>query len=98
MSTKKEYTIEELETQYKQVEENREALAKLITQKKQEEKERKEKELALKKETRRKEVDDAIANCKALLKAYMHDYGIYSYTSSDDDDTIFNSRFWNWVW
>ena len=96
MSTKKEYTIEELEAQYKLGEENQKTLKAHIEQKKKEEKEFREAQLALEKETRKKEVDDAIAKCKTLVKAYMHDYGIYSFTSTDDD-TIFSSKFWNWI-
>lgn len=97
MSTKKEYTIEELEAQYKLAEEKRNALKQQIEQKKREEEELREAQLALEKEARKKEVDDAIAKCKALIKSYMHDYGVYSFTSSGDDE-VFNSRFWNWVW
>ena len=97
MSTKKEYTIEELETQYKLAEEKRRALKQQIEERKKEEEELREAKLALEKETRKKEVDEAIAKCKQLVKAYMHDYGIYSFISTDDD-TIFSSKFWNWIW
>lgn len=97
MSTKKEYTIEELEAQYKLAEEKRDALKQQIEQKKKEEKELRETQLALEKESRKKEVDDAIVKCKTLIKAYMDDYGLYSFTSTDDNN-IFNSRFWNWIW
>ena len=97
MSTKKEFTIEELEAQYKEAEENQKALREQIEQKKKEEKELRESQLALEKETRKKEVDKAIAKCKTLVKAYMHDYGVYSFSSTGDDD-IFNSKFWNWIW
>lgn len=97
MSTKKEYTIEELEAQYKAAEEKQKELKQQIEQKKKEEKELREAKLAKEKDARKKEVDESIAKCKALIKAYMHDYGVYSFTSSGDDE-IFNSRFWNWVW
>lgn len=97
MSTKKEFTIEELEAQYKQAEENQRALREQIEQKKKEEKELRESQLALEKETRKKEVDDAVDKCKKLIKAYMHDYSVYSFKSTDDDD-IFSSKFWNWIW
>lgn len=101
MATKKErieeYTIEELEEQYKLAEEKRNALKDQIEQKKREEEELREAQLALEKENRKKEVDEAIAKCKELLKAYMHDYGVYAFKSTDDD-AIFNSKFWNWVW
>ena len=97
MSTKKEYTIEELEAQYKEAEEKRKVLKEQIEQKKREEEELREAQLALEKETRKREVDEAITKCKELVKAYMHDYGIYSF-SSTDDDAIFSSKFWNWIW
>ena len=97
MSTKKEFTIEELEAQYKQAEESQKVLREQIEQKKKEEKELRESKLALEEETRKKEVDEAISKCKTLVKAYMHDYGVYSFTSSGDDE-IFSSKFWNWIW
>ena len=97
MSTKKEYTIEELEAQYRLAEEKRNALRKQIEQRKKEEEELREAQLTLEKETRKKEVDDAIAKCKELVKAYMHDYGIYAF-SSTDGDSIFSSKFWNCIW
>ena len=64
--------------------------------KKQEEKRLQEAKLSAEKEKRKKEVDEAIANCKALTKAYMRDYGIYSFTSTDDD-SFFSSKFWNLI-
>lgn len=97
MSIKKEYTIEELEAQYKLAEEKTNALKQQIEQRKQEEKELREAQLTLEKEIRKKEVDEAIEKCKELIKAYMHDYGIYSFKSTDDEP-IFNSKFWNWIW
>lgn len=97
MSTKKEYTIEELEAQYKLADEKRNALKKQIEQKKKEEEELREAQLALEKDARRKEVDESIAKAKELLKAFINDYGIYSFTSTDDD-TVFSSRFWNLIY
>ena len=64
--------------------------------KKQEEKKLQEAKLAAEKEKRKNEVDNAIANCKALIKAYINDYGIYSFTSTNDD-AFFSSKFWNMV-
>ena len=43
--------------------------------KKREEEKRKQAELALKKETRKKEVEEALDNYQKLAKAYMEDYG-----------------------
>ena len=92
MSTKKEYTLEELEAQYKTIEENRNALKQQIDQKKKEEKEAREAKLAKEKKARKKEVDEALVKYKTLLRAYMDDYGIYSCVIEDD---IFSSKFWN---
>ena len=64
--------------------------------KKIEEEKAKKAKLDAEKETRKKEVDDALQNYKKLLSAYMNDYGIYSFKSDDDFD-IFNSKFWNFI-
>ena len=56
--------------------------------KKIEERKRKKAELALEKEMRTKEVDDAWTNYVTLLKAYVKDYGSYSMSTGDSDDTL----------
>jgi glucose-6-phosphate isomerase len=97
MSTKKEYTIEELEAQYKLAEEKRNALKQQIEQKKKEEEELREAKLVLEKDTRKKEVDEALEKYKKLLKAYIDDYGIYSCTTDGDAFDLFNTKFWNLI-
>jgi chromosome segregation ATPase len=97
MSTKKDFTIEELKKQCAEAERNFKLLNAQLEEKEREEKELREAKLAMEKDARKEEVDACIAHCKELVKAYMHDYGIYSFTSTDDD-TIFSSRFWNWIW
>ena len=97
MSTKKEYTIEELEAQYKLAEEKRNALKQQIEQKKKEEEELREAQLAKEKDARKKEVDEALEKYKTLLRAYMRDYGAYSYISDDNIFDMFNSKFWNQI-
>lgn len=92
----KEYTLAELEEQYKKLEADQKALRVQIEHKKKEEKRLRQQKLAKDKDARKKEVDDAIMNCKTLIKAYMDDYGLYSFTSSNDNE-IFNSKFWNLV-
>ena len=91
-----EYTLAELEEQYEKTEAIQRALKVKIDQKIKEEERLKQQKLANEKKTRKKEVDDAITNCKALIKGYMQDYGIYSFTSSGDDE-IFSSKFWNLI-
>ena len=97
MSTKKEYTIEELEAQYKLAEEKRNSLKQQIEQKKKEEEELKKAKFDMEKSARKKEVDDAVTKAIELLHAWTNDFGVYSY-KSDDDNSIFSSKFWNWVW
>lgn len=97
MSIKKEFTIEELEAQYKQAEESQKALMEQIKQKKKEEKEAREAALAKEKAVRKKEVDEAVAKAIDLVRAWTDDFGIYSY-KSDDDNSIFSSKFGNWIW
>jgi hypothetical protein len=97
MSTKKEYTIEELEEQYKLAEEKQKALKQQIDQKKKEEEELREAELAKEKESRKKELDEALEKYKTLLRAYMRDYGMYSYSFDDGVFDLFSSKFWNYI-
>lgn len=95
MSTNKEFTIEELETQYKLAEEKRNALKKQIEQKKKEEEELREAQLALEKDARKKEVDEALKKYQKLLRAYMDDYGAYSFSNDESVFDLFSSKFWN---
>ena len=92
-----EYTLAELEEQYKKTEASQRALKVMIDQKIKEEERLKQQKLANEHDARKKEVDEAITNCKMLIKAYVRDYGSYSFTSSGDDD-VFGSKFWNWIW
>ena len=50
---------------------------------------------ATEKNTRKKEVDEAVEKCRELIKAYMHDYGVYSYESNESVFEMFSSKFWN---
>jgi hypothetical protein len=97
MSIKKEFTIEELEAQYKQTEESQRALLEQIKQKKKEEREAREAAFAKEKAVRKKEVDDAVTKAIELIRLWTDDFGIYSY-KSDDDNSIFSSKFWNRIW
>ena len=97
MSTKKEYTIEELEAQYKLAEEKINAIKQQIEQKKKEEEDLKKAKYDMEKKARKKEVDDAVEKAIKLVDAWTNDFGIYSY-KSDDDNSIFSSKFWNLIW
>lgn len=97
MSTKKEYTIEELEAQYKLADEKLNTLKQQIEQKKKEEEELRVAKLAIEKDARKKEVDEAFEKYKTLLRAYIADYGIYSFTNDEDSFDLFSSKFWNLI-
>ena len=60
--------------------------------KKLEEENRKKEELALEKETRKKEIEDALKNWRKLMKAYIEDYGALSINV----EPIFANRHFNW--
>lgn len=91
---KKELTIEELEAQYK-------ALGEQIAKKKKDEEDKRKAKLALEKEARTREIEEAEKHYRELVKAYQKDYGYYycsaARTCSDADfvslkhlwDTIF---------
>ena len=97
MSTKKEYTIEELEAQYNKTEESQRVLKEQIEQKKREEENLRKARLALEKENRKNEVNDAFENYKTLLEAYINDYGVYSYAADENIFDLFSSKFWNLI-
>lgn len=83
---KRELTVEELEVQYNDVAKQYKDLGNLIKQKKKEEAERKQAELALEKERRTKEVKEARKHARDLLAAYIKDYG--SYEEYDDGMSV----------
>ena len=53
--------------------------------KKREDEEKRQAELAIQKEARKKEVGEALENYQKLLKNYIKDYGSISITSNTDD-------------
>jgi uncharacterized membrane-anchored protein YhcB (DUF1043 family) len=69
-------------------------IAKQEEAKRKEEEEKKKAQLALEKENRKKEVDDAFQNYNELLKAYIKDYGSYKVIASADDFDWFSNKFW----
>lgn len=69
--SKSELTLQELEAQYKK-------LGEQIAKKKKDEEERKKAELALEKEKRKQELDDARAHYNDLFSKYIQDYGTYT--------------------
>lgn len=79
METKKKIlTTEELKRQCEEAKKNYEVLNEQLKKAEQEEEDRKRAQLALEKETRKKEVDDALEKYRTLMNAYIRDYGIYT--------------------
>ena len=84
MASKKDFTIEELRKMYEDSLKESDTLGEMLKKKEQEEADRKKAQLALEKEARKKEVDEAFENYNKLLKAYIEDYGSYSTTTDMD--------------
>ena len=78
MANKKDYTNEELQKAVEEAKKNYEMLNEQLTIAKQEEEDRRKAQLALEKEARTKEVDEAYDNYVSLLNKYVEDYGSYS--------------------
>lgn len=65
--------------------------------KKREEEERKKAELALEKEARQKEVENAFENLQKLMKEFVNDYGAIAIrTDSDERTPLHHSKLWPW--
>lgn len=96
MEKKKDFTIEELKKQRDEAEQNFKTLNEQLNQAIQEEEDRKKAELALKKEARTKEVDDAIKHVDDLFNEYVKDYGSYSGKYKLDDYGIFSKHPFSW--
>lgn len=82
---KKNFTAEDLRKQCEEAKKNYETLNEQLKQVEQEEEENRRAQLAIEKESRKKEVDEAFDKYNELLKAYIKDYGVYSITTSSDD-------------
>lgn len=80
---KTEKTLEQLQEELVKAQKAYDDAKKLDEQKRAAAAELKRLELAKVKETRKKEVDDAIAHAFELLSAYTEDYGSYNYEESD---------------
>lgn len=76
---KKEMTIEELEKLYAEMEEKYKDLGKKLSQKKQEEENRKKAQLVAEKDARYKEIEEVYEHLTQLIKDYTKDYGSFSF-------------------
>ena len=98
MSTKKNFTIEELEATYNERKTEIDALKEKIDTMKKEEADRKKAELELQKEKRMEEIEAATAHLNELYKSYIEDYGYLKIeTKTDDYDwwpSFWKRHFW----
>lgn len=81
----KKLTTEELAKQVAEAKKVFDRLNEQLQKQKQEEDERKQAELALKKDMRQKEVENALKNYEKLFKEFLKDYGAISITSDHND-------------
>ena len=77
-NAKRELTLDELKKQLSKIGEEYSNLNEIIKKREVEEEDRKRAQLALEKETRKKEVDEALEKYRDLLHTYLEDYGSYS--------------------
>jgi antirestriction protein len=90
MANKKDYTIEELRKMYADSLKESKTIGEMLRQKEKDEEDRKKAQLALEKETRKKEVDEALENFRNLVNAYIKDYGTY------DTASLIRNFPWSW--
>lgn len=79
----KNLTIEELTKACADAKETFDALAQQLNKAKKEEEEKEKAKLAIEQVARKKAVDEAFDNYKALLSTYVKDYGSYYTTRKD---------------
>jgi RNA processing factor Prp31 len=89
MEKKNELKVKEIQKQYEDAKKAYEELGVQLRLAKQKEEEERKAQLALEKENRRKELDDAIKNTHHLLQEWLKDYGSYGY-SNNADKTLFD--------
>lgn len=94
MENKNKMTLEELEKQYNEAAEKYESISKAYAVKKKEEDEKKREALAIEKEIRKKEIEEAEEHLCSLIAAYIKDYGSYSTTRSYHDGDF--PYLWHW--
>lgn len=95
MSTKKNFTIEELEEAYKESMEKAGELKERLEQMKRDAEEKKKAELALQQEQRLQEIKEVSKHLNELYKSYIEDYGYLRIDSRADDYDWFPS-FWKY--
>lgn len=78
---KREKTLEELKKEYADAQNKYNTLKETLKKREAEEAKKKEAALALEKAARRKEIEDKMRELEKLEKAYVNDYGCYSYSS-----------------
>lgn len=89
MVSKKDFTIEELKKMHEDAIKECNTIGEMLKQKEKDEEDKKKAQLALEKENRKKELDDATENARKLLQKWIQDYGSYGY-SGNTNESLFN--------
>lgn len=82
MEEKKNSTVEKLKKQCEEAKKNFESLNEELEKVIKEEEDRKKAQLAIDKEKRKQELDDAIEKAYKLLQLWFKDYGSYGYSNN----------------
>lgn len=88
MDNKNDFTIEELKKMHEDLLKETNTIGEMLRQKVQDEEDHKKAQLALEKEERKKELDDAINHAHELLQKWFKDYGSYGYLSNANNSLI----------
>jgi predicted RNase H-like nuclease (RuvC/YqgF family) len=96
MDKNKDFAIEELARQCEEAKKNFETLNEQLQKARQEEENKKRARLAHDKETRKKEVEEAIQHAESLVRAYTKDYGVFSYGYELDDYGLTSKHAFPW--
>ena len=96
MENRKDFSVEELKKQCEEAKKNFETLNEQLNKAIQKEEEEKKTQLALEKEARKKEVEEAIEHTENLIRAYTKDYGTFSYKYELDDYGLPSKRSFPW--
>ena len=92
----KKLTVEELEQKVENAKKAFDSLNEQLQKQKKEEEEKRLSELALVKEVRQKEVEDALNNYTKLLKEFVKDYGAISISNKGDWFPFFHNGNYHW--
>ena len=90
-------TLEEMEAKRQELFEAYQNISKNIEDKRKAEEDKRKKQLALEKQKRTEEIDEAENKYKELVKKFIEDYGSYKKTVSSNDADLGYYSHWPWI-